>query len=71
MFYFEEIVQKAYMLSVELFNLLINPENHSFALRWHRDDIKETATAEEETEALGKWRYGVSFINISQRNACS
>ncbi|KAF8141602.1 hypothetical protein EV363DRAFT_1308550, partial [Boletus edulis] len=27
-------------LQMELFNLLINPLNHDFALRWHRDDVR-------------------------------
>ncbi|KAF8452056.1 hypothetical protein L210DRAFT_3516540, partial [Boletus edulis BED1] len=34
-------------LQMELFNLLINPLNHDFALRWHRDD------------ALASWSRGV------------
>jgi len=42
------------------FNMLINPEAHDFALRWHRDDVGEKASEEEEREALGKWRFGVS-----------
>ena len=40
--------------------MLINPEVHDFALRWHRDDVGEKASEEEEREALGKWRFGVS-----------
>lgn len=44
----------------ELFNLLINPLEHDFALRWHRDDVRENATAEEEIVALGVWTHGVS-----------
>jgi len=40
--------------------MLINPEGHDFALRWHRDDVGEKASEEEEREALGKWRFGVS-----------
>ena len=46
----------------ELFNMLINPETHDFALRWHRDDIRETASEEEECNALGKWNGGVGAI---------
>ena len=45
---------------VELFNLLINPEKHEFALRWHRDDVRENATEEEEIKALALWHHGVS-----------
>ncbi len=40
-------------LVLELFNLLIRPDR-DFELRWHRDDIPATATAEEETERLCK-----------------
>lgn len=40
-------------LVLELFNLLIRPER-DFELRWHRDDIAATATAEEELERLNK-----------------
>ena len=42
--------------------MLINPESHDFALRWHRDDIRENASEEEEREALGIWHYGVSRL---------
>ena len=38
---------------MELFNLLIRPDR-DFELRWHRDDIPATATAEEELERLGE-----------------
>lgn len=48
----------------ELFNLLINPEYHNFALRWHRDDVSEKATEEEEHAALQHWHYGVSSDNL-------
>ncbi|KAL6246845.1 hypothetical protein RBB50_006152 [Rhinocladiella similis] len=40
-------------LVMELFNLLVRPD-HDFELRWHRDDISEKATAEEELERLAK-----------------
>ena len=40
-------------LVMELFNLLIRPDR-DFELRWHRDDIPATATAEEELERLNK-----------------
>jgi hypothetical protein len=48
------------MYFAELCNLLINPLEHDFALRWHRDDVRENATAEEEVIALGLWTHGVS-----------
>ncbi|KIW10587.1 hypothetical protein PV08_11551 [Exophiala spinifera] len=40
-------------LVMELFNLLVRPD-HDFELRWHRDDISEKATPEEELERLAK-----------------
>ncbi|KAJ5782593.1 hypothetical protein N7457_004367 [Penicillium paradoxum] len=39
-------------LVMELFNLLVAPETKDFELRWHRDDISEHATAEEELTQL-------------------
>ena len=51
--------------SIELFNLLINPLHNSFALRWHRDDIKETATEEEERVQLSLWHSGVSLYTAT------
>jgi hypothetical protein len=47
------------MACPELFNLLINPERDNFALRWHRDDVPENATEEQEREALARWHHGV------------
>ena len=38
-------------LVMELFNLLVRPD-HEFELRWHRDDIAERASAEEEMARL-------------------
>lgn len=38
-------------LVMELFNMLVRPEN-DFELRWHRDDIPATATAEAELKRL-------------------
>jgi ectoine hydroxylase-related dioxygenase (phytanoyl-CoA dioxygenase family) len=40
-------------LVMELYNLLIRPDK-DFALRWHRDEISATATAEEELKRLNK-----------------
>ena len=49
-------------LSLELFNILINPTMHEFALRWHRDDIREDVSEEEEISALNVSYYGVSTL---------
>ncbi|KAF8451949.1 hypothetical protein L210DRAFT_3383075 [Boletus edulis BED1] len=48
-------------LQMELFNLLINPLNHDFALRWHRDDVRENATPEEERKALASVAWGTAL----------
>ncbi|CAN6645547.1 hypothetical protein TRVA0_021S00826 [Trichomonascus vanleenenianus] len=40
-------------LVMELYNMLIRPDK-DFALRWHRDDVPPTATAEEEVARLNK-----------------
>jgi hypothetical protein len=48
----------------ELFNLLINPTSHEFALSWHRDDVKAGASEDEEREALRLWHYGVSSFSL-------
>ncbi|PLN82104.1 hypothetical protein BDW42DRAFT_167659 [Aspergillus taichungensis] len=39
-------------LVMELFNLLVAPETRDFELRWHRDDVPETATPDEELRML-------------------
>ncbi|KAL1994758.1 hypothetical protein VTN49DRAFT_945 [Thermomyces lanuginosus] len=39
-------------LVMELFNLLVAPEGKNFELRWHRDDIPETVSPEEELKLL-------------------
>ncbi|KAM5541644.1 hypothetical protein V8D89_004834 [Ganoderma adspersum] len=57
-------------LQMELFNLLINPTSHSFALRWHRDDVREKATEDEEREALGVWHHGVQWNTALRKDTC-
>ncbi|KAF8582427.1 hypothetical protein K439DRAFT_1413370 [Ramaria rubella] len=57
-------------LQMELFNLLINPESHDFALRWHRDDIRESATEQEEREALEVSQYGVQWNTALYDDSC-
>lgn len=39
-------------LVMELFNLLVAPESRDFELRWHRDDIPDTVSPEEELRLL-------------------
>ncbi|ETW76383.1 hypothetical protein HETIRDRAFT_389387, partial [Heterobasidion irregulare TC 32-1] len=57
-------------LQMELFNLLINPESHEFALRWHRDDVKATASEEEEREALAVWHHGIQWNTALYEDSC-
>lgn len=40
-------------LVMELYNLLVRPDR-DFELRWHRDDLPDTASADEEMERLKK-----------------
>lgn len=40
------------LLVMELFNLLVAPENKAFELRWHRDDVPESVSPERELELL-------------------
>ncbi|KAF8604329.1 hypothetical protein BDV93DRAFT_555602 [Ceratobasidium sp. AG-I] len=57
-------------VQMELFNLLINPEHHKFALRWHRDDVPETASLEEETEILKTNFFGVQWNTALYDDSC-
>ncbi|KAL0573860.1 hypothetical protein V5O48_008077 [Marasmius crinis-equi] len=57
-------------MQMELFNLLINPTAHKFALRWHRDDVKGDATEEEERKALGAWNTGVQWNTALYEDSC-
>jgi hypothetical protein len=49
---------------IELFNILVNPAHSEFALCWHRDDIKGSASEEEERAALAVRHYGVCIVDI-------
>ncbi|KAF8631664.1 hypothetical protein AX17_005065 [Amanita inopinata Kibby_2008] len=57
-------------LQMELFNLLINPERSNFALRWHRDDVSEKATEDEERKALDIWHHGIQWNTALYHDAC-
>lgn len=56
--------------TIELFNLLINPISHDFALRWHRDDVKGDASLEEEKAALALWNHGIQWNTALYEDAC-
>lgn len=51
-------------MQLELFNLLIEPSEHCFALGWHRDDVRPDVTREEEVSRLAAPTHGVQW------NAC-
>ncbi|KAF6756732.1 hypothetical protein DFP72DRAFT_810016 [Ephemerocybe angulata] len=57
-------------LQMELFNLLINPTSHDFALRWHRDDVRERASYDEEVHALAKWHTGIQWNTALYHDEC-
>ncbi|KZS95274.1 hypothetical protein SISNIDRAFT_452631 [Sistotremastrum niveocremeum HHB9708] len=57
-------------LQMELFNILINPERHDFALRWHRDDVKEDASESEEVVALNVSQYGIQWNTALYDDDC-
>ncbi|KAJ7502386.1 hypothetical protein B0H11DRAFT_1988374 [Mycena galericulata] len=58
-------------LQMELFNLLINPLSHNFALRWHRDDISGEATEQEERLALDAWKpHGIQWNTALYEDSC-
>ncbi|KAL1741135.1 hypothetical protein HDZ31DRAFT_46086 [Schizophyllum fasciatum] len=57
-------------LQMELFNILINPAAHDFALRWHRDAVEGTASPEEEARALQVAQYGIQWNTALYRDSC-
>ncbi|EPQ26932.1 uncharacterized protein PFL1_05566 [Pseudozyma flocculosa PF-1] len=58
-------------MQMELFNLLINPEAHSyFALSWHRDDIRPDVDEAEELQRLARPTYGVQFNTALYDDDC-
>lgn len=40
---------------------MVNPLEKDYALSWHRDDVKATASAEEEKEKLAIKHYGIQW----------
>lgn len=49
------------LYSLELFNLLINPEESDFDLTWHRDAIPAATSPEEEETKLTIPHYGTQW----------
>lgn len=58
------------LIPLELFNLLVNPLEKTYALSWHRDDIKPTVSASEESEALGIKHHGIQWNAALYDDAC-
>lgn len=54
----------------ELFNLLVNPTERDYALSWHRDDVKATATPEEEAAALAIKHHSIQWNAALYDDAC-
>lgn len=57
-------------MQMELFNLLINPSSHRFALGWHRDDIRPDVSPAEEQARLDTPTYGVQFNTALYDDDC-
>ncbi|KAI7897834.1 uncharacterized protein BX663DRAFT_481156 [Cokeromyces recurvatus] len=57
-------------LQLELFNLLINPQESDFDLSWHRDAIKAEAPVEEEEEKLTVPHFGTQWNTALYDDAC-
>ncbi|CBQ73565.1 conserved hypothetical protein [Sporisorium reilianum SRZ2] len=61
---------EAHEMQMELFNLLINPASHRFALGWHRDDVRPDVTQEQEQARLETPTYGVQFNTALYDDDC-
>ncbi|PWN98724.1 hypothetical protein FA09DRAFT_296605 [Tilletiopsis washingtonensis] len=57
-------------MQMELFNLLINPASHAFALAWHRDDMRPSLSPTEEAARLALPCAGVQFNTALYDDAC-
>ncbi|KAL0090030.1 hypothetical protein J3Q64DRAFT_1727998 [Phycomyces blakesleeanus] len=57
-------------LQLELFNLLINPQDSDFDLTWHRDAVPAETSAEEEIEKLKVPHYGTQWNTALYEDAC-
>lgn len=61
---------EASSLQMELFNLLIEPKHHAFALGWHRDDIRPNVTPQEEDQTLATPVGGVQWNAVLYDDDC-
>ncbi|CEP12213.1 hypothetical protein [Parasitella parasitica] len=57
-------------LQLELFNLLINPQNSDFDLTWHRDSVPAETDEEKEREMLELPHYGTQWNTALYQDEC-
>ncbi|ORZ00418.1 hypothetical protein BCR43DRAFT_485184 [Syncephalastrum racemosum] len=57
-------------LQLELFNLLINPQDSDFDLTWHRDAVPAETPADQEEEKLKIPHYGTQWNTALYDDAC-
>ncbi|KAF7726331.1 hypothetical protein EC973_008911 [Apophysomyces ossiformis] len=57
-------------LQLELFNLLINPQDSDFDLTWHRDAVPAETSEEEEKQKLTIPHYGTQWNTALYEDAC-
>ncbi|QPG74647.1 hypothetical protein FOA43_001979 [Brettanomyces nanus] len=55
-------------LNMELFNMLINPTKKDFDLRWHRDDVENSASDEKEMEILERCAFSGAQFNLALKD---
>ncbi|KAI8337528.1 hypothetical protein BC941DRAFT_352669 [Chlamydoabsidia padenii] len=57
-------------LQFELFNLLINPQEHDFDLTWHRDAVPAETAQDKEEELLAIPHYGTQWNTALYEDDC-
>ncbi|KAG2197061.1 hypothetical protein INT46_002783 [Mucor plumbeus] len=57
-------------LQLELFNLLINPQDSDFDLTWHRDSVPAETDEEKEREILAIPHYGTQWNTALYQDGC-
>ncbi|CAO3589965.1 unnamed protein product [Absidia cylindrospora] len=57
-------------LQFELFNLLVNPQEHDFDLTWHRDAVPAETDQDKEEELLAIPHYGTQWNTALYEDDC-
>ncbi|ORZ14196.1 hypothetical protein BCR42DRAFT_354668 [Absidia repens] len=57
-------------LQFELFNLLVNPQEHDFDLTWHRDAVPAETPQDKEEELLAIPHYGTQWNTALYEDDC-